>query len=159
MMKISSLNPLLGLATYERWKSAWMNQTEVDEYDYISDRCNPEDVLLSCKLLFPDFVESDGGVFLEHKYDSNVVRCWMEKFRGDLRATERVINHTHLYDVFGGCTEDVDDRVFEQLAEVMALSWRLILCDRFPGKKFEVEASKSDQEYGPVVTFYQSTVA
>lgn len=60
-MKISLLNTLVGLATYERWKSAWINNAEADEYSYISDRCNPEDVLLSCKLLFPNFVESEGG--------------------------------------------------------------------------------------------------
>jgi hypothetical protein len=65
------------------------------------------------------------------------------------------MNHTHLYDIFSGCADEVDDVVFEQLAEIVALSWRLVLKDKFPGIKFSVDVSNSDQDYGPTVTFYQ----
>lgn len=104
---------------------------------------------------FPDFIVDGGGVFLESKYDGDVVKSWLEQFDGDLQATERMINHMHIYDVFEGCSEGVDDRVFEQLAEVIALSWRLVLREKFADKKFSVLVSNSDQDYGPVVTFFQ----
>lgn len=155
-MKINTIDPFLGLSRYEVWKAGWVEKDKVNELSYISSVCNPEDVLLSCKLFFPDFVVVREGVFLESKYDDGAVECWLKQFDGDLRATERMINHTHLYDVFDGCSEDVDDRVFNQLAEVMALSWRLVLGSKFPERKFIVEVSNSDQDYGPVVTFYQS---
>lgn len=154
-MKINTINSLVGLVRYESWKSGWVEKDKVDEFSYISNTCNPEDVLLSCKLFFPDFIVEGGGVFLENKYDNDAFESWFKKFSGDLQATEKMINHTHLYDVFDGCSEDVDDRVFEQLAEVVALSWRLVLSDKFPQKKFNVVVSNSDQDYGPVVTFYQ----
>jgi len=146
---------MLGLDRYESWKSAWMNKDELNELSYISNQCNPEDVLLSSKLFFPDFIVDGEGVFLENKYDIDVVRCWLEKFNGDLHATERMINHMHIYDVFDGCSENVDDRVFEQLAAVIAFSWRLVLREKFSDRNFSVVVSNSDQDYGPVVTFFQ----
>ncbi|MBC3411624.1 hypothetical protein HU720_09960 [Pseudomonas sp. SWRI51] len=146
---------MIGLVRYESWKSEWAKKDEIDELSYISNNCSPEDVLLSSKLFFPDFIVDGDGVFLESKYDGVVVESWLEQFGGDLQATERMINHTHIYDVFEGCSEDVDDRVFEQLAEVIALSWRLVLREKFADKVFSVVVSNSDQDYGPVVTFFQ----
>lgn len=154
-MKVNSILPMFGLVRYESWKSGWAKKDEIDEYSYISSQCNPEDVLLSSKLFFPDFVVDRNGVFLESKYDSSVVGCWLEKFHGDLQATEKMINHIHIYDVFEGCSEDVDNRVFVQLAEVMAFSWRLVLREKFSDKNFNVLVSNSDQDYGPVITFFQ----
>jgi hypothetical protein len=52
MMKINALNEFFGLSRYELWKSGWDNKSQVDEYSYISDQCNPEDVLLSCRIFF-----------------------------------------------------------------------------------------------------------
>ncbi|MFL9813613.1 hypothetical protein D7241_10185 [Stutzerimonas sp. VN223-3] len=132
-----------------------MEKDNVDEFSYLSSKCNPEDVLLSCKLFFPDLIVVGDGVFLESKYDSSVIDSWFKKFGGDLRSVEKMVNHIHLYDVFDGCAEEVDNRVFEQLADVMALSWRMVLSDKFAKRKFEVEVSNSDQSYGPVVTFYE----
>lgn len=66
-----------------------------------------------------------------------------------------MIDHAHLYDVFDGCSEDVDARVFEWLGEVVSLSWRLVLNDMFPERKCNVDVSSSDQDDGPVVTFFQ----
>lgn len=156
MMKINALNEFFGLSRYELWKSGWDNKSQVDEYSYISDQCNPEDVLLSCRIFFPDFVVVENGVFLERNYNSDAFLSWLEIFGGDLHAVERMINHTHLYDLFDGCVEEVDDRVFEQLAEVLVFSWKLILENKFPDRRFDVKISNSEQEYGPVVTFCQA---
>lgn len=155
MIKINTLNTFSGLARYELWKSGWEKKDQVDEYSYISNMCHPEEVLLCSKLFFPGFVCAGGGVFIESRYNDDLFNCWLERFSGDLQATEKMINHTHLYDVFEGCSEEVDDKVFEQLAEVFAFSWRLLLDKKFPDKNFKVEVSNSDQDYGPVVTFYQ----
>ncbi|WP_233473233.1 hypothetical protein [Metapseudomonas otitidis] len=156
MMKINALNEFFGLSRYELWKSGWDNKSQVDEYSYISDQCNPEDVLLSCRIFFPGFVVVENGVFLERNYNSDAFLSWLEIFGGDLHAVERMINHTHLYDLFDGCVEEVDDRVFEQLAEVLVFSWKLILENKFPDRRFDVKISNSEQEYGPVVTFCQA---
>ncbi|NUT69439.1 hypothetical protein HNP01_28640 [Pseudomonas corrugata] len=143
------------MSRYESWASSWSKKDNVDIYSYVSAICKPEDCLLFCRFLFPDFFVSGGAVILSAKYDHDVFSVWLKKFDGDIHAVEKIMNHTHLYDVFAGCTDEVDDVVFEQLAEVIALSWRLVLKDKFPKGKFSVDVSNSDQDYGPTVTFYQ----
>ena len=155
MIKLKAIEPLRGLHRYSAWKAGWADKDSIDVFSYISNECSPEDFLLCCKLLFPDFVIIDGAVLLEHKYEAGTFQSWVSQFNGDLCAIEKVVNHTHMYDVFEGCSDDVDEAVFTQLAEVICLSWRLLLRDKFPDKKFCVDVLNSDQEYGPVVTFYQ----
>lgn len=95
-MKINTIKPLVDLASYESWRSGWMEKSEIDELSYLSTQCHPEDVLLSSKLFFPDFVVVGEAVFLEAKYEDKVFDCWLKQFEGDLQATEKMINHTHL---------------------------------------------------------------
>ena len=156
-MKINTIRPFSGLSRYELWASSWAEKDNIDIFSYVSAVCSPEDCLLFCRLLFPDFFVSQGAVILNAKYDHDVFFVWLKKFDGDVRAVEEIMNHTHLYDVFSGCNDEVDDVVFEQLAELVSLSWRLVLKDKFPERKFSVEVSNSDQDYGPTVTFYQIT--
>lgn len=154
-MKINTIKQFNGLSRYDQWASGWAEKDNIDIFSYVSAVCNPEDSLLFCRLLFPDFFVRDGAVCLSAKYDSEIFSLWLSKYNGDVCAVEKIMNHTHLYDIFAGCSDDVDDVVFEQLAEVVALSWRLVLKDKFPESKFVVDVSNSDQDYGPTVTFYQ----
>ncbi|NWC24818.1 hypothetical protein HYE76_00005 [Pseudomonas tolaasii] len=140
---------------YERWKSQWSDQSELDESSFISDVVHPEDVLLFSKVLFPDFVCHESGVFLESRFTPEAFSEWMEGCDNDVAAVEKLLNHVHLYDVFGGCRDRVDDAVYEQLCRIVAQSWRMVLLSQFPDKQFCVQAIISDQEYGPVVTFSQ----
>lgn len=155
MKKINTIKPLSGLNRYELWRGQWADRSSINIFSYVSDICNPEDSLLFCKLLFPDFVVVDEAVILESNYDGDIFSAWFEKLDGDVGAVERVMNHTHLYDVFAGCSDEVDDVVFEQLCEIVALAWRLVLRDKFPERLFLVDISNTDQDYGPVVTFSQ----
>ncbi|WP_256575416.1 MULTISPECIES: hypothetical protein [unclassified Pseudomonas] len=155
-MKVNTLGQFSGLSRYELWASSWAESDNIDIFSYMSAICKPEDCLLFCRLLFPDFFISQGAIFLNAKYDHEVFLVWLKKLDGDISAVEKIMNHTHMYDVFSGCTDEVDDVVFEQLADTIAFSWRLVLKDKFPGCNFSVEVSNSDQDYGPTVTFYQS---
>ncbi len=111
--------------------------------------------MIFCKWLFPDFVVFEESVILEMKFDEPAFRVWLDHFSGDKAGVERMLNHTHLYDVFSGCGSSVDEVVFEQLSNVLAMSWRMVLKAKFPDRRFHVEAINSDQEYGPVVTFHE----
>lgn len=51
-MKVNTIHPMVGLVRYESWKSEWAKKDKIDELSYISNKCSPEDVLLSCKLFF-----------------------------------------------------------------------------------------------------------
>ncbi|WP_339457430.1 hypothetical protein [Pseudomonas sp. EA_65y_Pfl1_P120] len=154
-MKTVKISEPFSSPKYERWKSQWRDQSELDEFSYISDVVHPEDALLFCKVLFPDFVLHESGVFLESRFTVEAFLDWMETCNNDVVAVEKVLNHMHLYDVFGGCRERVDEAVYEQLCRIVAQSWRMVLLSKFPERKFCVQAIVSDQEYGPVVTFSQ----
>ncbi|WP_426132566.1 hypothetical protein [Pseudomonas sp. PWP3-1b2] len=154
-MKIIKVVDSVSSTKYERWKSQWADQSELDEFSYISDVVHPEDALMFCKVLFPDFVVHESGVFLESSFTVEAFVSWMEPCNNDVVAVEKVLNHLHLYDVFAGCGSRVEDAVYEQLCRIVAQSWRMLLLSKFPEKKFCVQAIVSDQEYGPVVTFSQ----
>lgn len=154
-MKIIKSTDLVSSPKYERWKTQWEDQSELDEFFYISDVVHPEDALMFCKVLFPDFVVHESGVFLESRFTVEAFSSWMETCNSDVVAVEKVLNHMHLYDVFGGCSDRVDEAVYEQLCRIVAQSWTMVLLSKFPEKKFSVQAIVSDQEYGPVVTFSQ----
>ncbi|MGC6373561.1 hypothetical protein [Pseudomonas sp. K2I15] len=154
-MKIINSIDSVSSPKYEHWKSQWGDQSELDGLSYISDVVHPEDALMFCKVLFPDFVFHESGVFLENGFTVEAYSSWMESCNNDVVAVEKLLNHMHLYDVFGGCTDRVDEAVYEQLCRIVAQSWRMVLLSKFPEKKFCVQTIISDQEYGPVVTFSQ----
>ncbi|NWE41978.1 hypothetical protein HX875_21065 [Pseudomonas yamanorum] len=152
-MKIINSIDSVSSPKYEQWKSQWRDQSELDGLSYISDVVHPEDALMFCKVLFPDFVFHESGVFLESGFTVEAYSRWMKNCNNDVVAVEKLLNHMHLYDVFGGCTDRVDEAVYEQLCRIVAQSWRMVLLSKFPERKFCVQAIISDQEYGPVVTF------
>lgn len=154
-MKIIKITGSISSPKFEHWKRQWEDQSELDEFSYISDVVHPEDALMFCKVLFPDFVFHESGVFLESRFTVESFSSWMETCNNDVVAVEKVLNHMHLFDVFGGCRERVDEAIYEQLCRIVAQSWRMVLLSKFPEKKFCVQAIVSDQEYGPVVTFSQ----
>lgn len=39
------------------------------------------------------------------------------------------LNHLHLFDVFEGCRDRVDDAVYEQLCRIVAQSWRMVVTE------------------------------
>lgn len=158
MKIVSSFAKVMGLKKFESWRAGWEEAESIDIFSYVEDVVSPEDSLIFCKLLFPDFVVFEDSVILEMKFDEPAFRVWLDHFSGDKSGVEKVLNHTHLYDVFSGSGSSVDDVVYEQLSNVLAMSWRMVLKERFPGRRFHVEAINSDQEYGPVVMFYQVRV-
>lgn len=155
MKIIKSFAKLTGLKRFAAWRAGWQEPASVDLFSYIEDVVSPEDSLIFCKWLFPDFVVFEDSVILEMKFDEPAFRVWLDHFSGDKAGVERMLNHTHLYDVFSGCGSAVDEVVFEQLSNVLAMSWRMVLKAQFPDRSFHVEAINSEQEYGPVVTFHE----
>ncbi|HCE6529097.1 TPA: hypothetical protein NHO57_005003, partial [Pseudomonas aeruginosa] len=132
MKKIVSFKDLKCLSNYELWRSGWENKNEIDVFSYISYEIRPEDLLILGKLVFPDFILDRGAVILEMNYEEKKFNDWMGRLENDIQSVERFINHTHIYDIFSGCNEDVEDEIFEQLAHMLSLSWRLILKEKFP---------------------------
>jgi len=154
MNGIYTIPPVTDAVKYEAWKSQWAQQQGLDVFSYISDQCHPEQMLLFSKVLFPDFLTCEGGVFLERNFAAETFAARMAEMH-DIRKVERVMNNVHVYELFEQCANNVSDNVFLQLRNVLEFSWGMVLKEKFPEKKFFVEVSDSESNYGPVITFFQ----
>ncbi|MFB6722390.1 hypothetical protein ACFCV3_19595 [Kribbella sp. NPDC056345] len=102
-------------------------------------------------LLSPDFIEYNGCVVLEFVFDTGGIDAWIERFEGDRKAVEGVVNHIHLWDLFKPKSE-TESVALVQLAQQMAISWKVAAASQFPGRDFVVESSDGSDDYGPTVT-------
>jgi hypothetical protein len=142
---------LVGLDSLEKWKS-----TDLNIWDYISDKISPEDILISSKLYFPRFIKSHGFYIIEINYDENhfeeSVKNWSQK--QNLNKTEFEIswNDTKLYDLFSGSSVDISDNTLIQLGKILEFSWMCALKMQFPDEKFATQFRHSEEEYGPIIT-------
>ena len=124
-------------------------------------------------LFVPDFVEVDGALILAEHYQpteewQDNFQRWRGRCGGDLSQVERMLNHTHVYDLFGD-----EDPVQELLGEparqrlpqppdqvrrtflgVLAATWRGTVAARFPGEDIRV-VTDPDENEGGVITVYR----
>lgn len=139
---------------YAHWKEQWLKPQDIDIFSYIGMEGDPEKALAFCAVLFPSFIVRDNAVFLDFNYSDAGYEEWYRPFQGDISLLESVINHVHLFDVFSH-SSGIEEVVFVQLANVIALSWNMLLRDKFPDRNFCVEMSNIEQDYGPIITFFQ----
>ena len=52
------------------------------------------------RILWPDFVEHDGCIFLGESLDEAIYRTWLAQTKGDKKRVEAVMNHQHIVDLF-----------------------------------------------------------
>ncbi|MFT9417960.1 hypothetical protein [Acetobacter sp.] len=137
-----------------------MNSIEKDSYldkiSYISRNCSPYNAIFFCSLLFPSFVFIDGCYILEYYYTEENFRNAVRNCGGDKRKIEEGMNNTLIYEIFDHFSESVSDVVYEEIAEIIKFSWDMILKKEIPEHNFIVECIIDEQNYGPVVTFYQA---
>lgn len=112
----------------------------------------PIEIMSVGRFLLPDFVEYEGGIFLKTRFKEKRVSEWLEKLN-DVSEVEKIINHTHIYDVFL-YAKDATDEEYLQVAKLLQRSWTIALATVFPNKMFDVTLHNSDQDYGPIVSFY-----
>ncbi|MFJ4605623.1 hypothetical protein [Pseudomonas atacamensis] len=155
MQVINSIPLVLDTEPFDTWKQQWANQEGLDIHSYINDQCHPEQILMFSPLLFPTFIVSEGGVFLERNFSQEAYARSVNLAAGDMAEVERLMNYVKIYDVFGQFGNGVSPRIFHQLCEMIGFAWRMVLKEKFPDTLFTVEVSNSDEDYGPVVTFYQ----
>lgn len=139
------------------WKKQWGEPDEMDLSDYVSFNIHPEDALSVLALTNPAFVEVDGCVFLGNNFEADNHEKWRDQFEGDKYKLQLLINHVHIYDLFANCNDDVEDSVFEKVGEFLKCSYAHALKSLYPERVFVVSLSIGDEDYGPVLTFYEKT--
>lgn len=105
-------------------------------------------------LFWPEFIEYEGCVFIGRE-PPETYQEWKEKFKGNVKSIEEMLNHHHLFDVFGLKQGTPEQILF--LGRKLKELWFLKLTRDYPDKKFIVELDKKfDQETdNPEITFYQ----
>lgn len=102
-------------------------------------------------ILWPDFVEFQGCVFLDFKFDEEGVNGWLSQLKGDLRAVEAVVNQVHLWDVLAPASPE-EYEVLPRLAGKVSDMWRAAARLAFPGREFQISVADDPEEYGPTLT-------
>jgi len=137
------------------WKNQYPESQDMSVYDYISHNFHPDDVLIISLLFFPKLIEVNGAIFLEHRYTPETYSKWVGEFGNDRQSIEKMINHIHIYDIFGYCTDNVDDSVFEMVGRLLHLSWMSHFKYEYSHFNLVVEYSYVESDYGPTLYVYQ----
>src|SRR5690349_11931199 len=79
--------------------SQWNNGRGIDVDSWLNGIGSFEHAIAYGNLFWPEFVEHDGCIFVGGVNPKNY-KAWLKQTRGDKAATERVMNHLHLGDLF-----------------------------------------------------------
>jgi len=123
----------------------------VDSVDFLTRHGRLSHWLVVAHVLWPEFVEVDGCVLWSRVYEPANLREWQARLPGRPAAVERTLNQLMLWQVIDCRDTPEDNAALAALAAVIARSWRAALAERFPDKRFDVEAVATED--GPVVTF------
>lgn len=123
---------------------------------------SPEFIVISLELIFPEFIEVDGCVFLKDKFGDPEnfikVRHSREGIDYDKEHYECIINRIKLDELFDDkyvCWDDADKYAYsiDYLGKVMERSWKRELEYRFKDRKFHVEYYQDINE-GQMIYFH-----
>ena len=149
------MEKLDNIKKFRDWKNNWTSKDSLGLIEYISFNIHPDDVIILGNLFFPDFVEIEDSVFLSINFDEDIYTQLRLKSEYNKEDIEKTLNRIRVYDIFANCTDDVDEKVFEKVAELLRQSWSNHLKYKFPKRKFCVELIINEYEYGPLLLIFQ----
>jgi len=153
-MKNNNLFDLTMLHGYKKMKSE-LGKPDLRIWEYLNYKADFELAFVFSKLFWPDFMQVDGCILLVEQYDPKSFEMWKQKFNGDCKKIESIINHIHIYDLFLNCeTEGFDITLLENLGQILLKCWGCALRELFPDKQFHFQYSTEPEEYGPTISFY-----
>lgn len=140
---------------FYEWRQGWSDPDALRPENYLDEDNALKVVLMSQWLFCPDFVEVRGGFFRLHDATLRNVDHWLQSPGMTLTDIELLLNTVHLWSIFQNCDISGLDEALDTLAEAVASSWRGVLRDRFPDRRFTVLADDTATgHYGPGVTFF-----
>jgi hypothetical protein len=141
MENVQGLTPLdtSTLPIFQRYKEeneSWI--PDFDTWSYLNLRADFDLAAAFAKMFWPDFVEVEDCVILQRNYSLEAFAEWMERYDGDRRAVESMLNHTHIADLFLNSPRDVTypDELYEFVAHALIYGWKQALHDKYPEKRF-----------------------
>ena len=130
--------------------------------EYAVFKLSPDLLVAITTLFFPEFVVHENGVFFAERFSVPLYNSWYRgHYKGDLAATERMINHVHLGESYRGVFEQLNKQNLYFVGEVLVQTWKAALTYEFPERFFEVRGTPYETGFGPdagdfIITFWQS---
>ena len=139
--------------SYKEENESWI--PDFDTWSYLNLRADFDLAAAFAKMFWPDFIEIDGCVILQSNYSAEAFAEWMERYDGDGRAVESMLNHVHISDLFLNSPRDVtySEALLEFLAHALMFGWKQALQDKYPDKHFIFTLRHG---YGPEISFHQA---
>jgi hypothetical protein len=135
------------LNKYTEWENA--NKGNWTISSYLNQFYDVNAALAFTKFFFPTFIEKQGCVIIDFRYDEMIFNQWYDKFEGDVSLVEKYCNLYDVADYFHinqSSTEERQNILVEDLAKALTKVWQLNCNLLFPNKKLIVERFKEHGE-------------
>jgi hypothetical protein len=120
--------------------SLWNGGRGIDVGSWINGRGSFEHAIAYSHLFWPELVEHDDCIFRLDVYNLERYQAWLKSTQGNKTATEQVMNHIHLGDLFpNSSTRTMPQKNY--LARLLKETWECKLQREFPGVATVVELS------------------
>jgi hypothetical protein len=139
----------------------WNSGKGVDLETWIGCEGDHKHLIGYARLLWPDFVEHDGCVFLGDPIDEESERNyqgWLARTNGDKKRVEAVMNHQHILDIFSRSHHERPTReVIVYIGRLMKDIYQTKLHRDFSDRTFTVEFTEDGvQDLADYhITFFQ----
>jgi hypothetical protein len=132
------------LEKYQLWKSR--NNIANSLFDYmreslLADDCSPDIIVCVFRLLFPDFLEKDGMIFLKEQFSQEK----FDQLRSQEMEASKIEYWTNLLAV-SDLMPSLPHSFMEEIIFKIRKSWETCLAEAYPGKNFNVELVPDDND-------------
>ncbi|MHB8214538.1 MAG: hypothetical protein ACYDDS_00530 [Candidatus Sulfotelmatobacter sp.] len=136
----------------------WNSGKGIDIDGWISCEGDHKHLIGYARILWPDFTEHDGCIFLGDRVEEENYQAFLAQTKGDKTRVEAVMNHQHIVDLFSRSHPERPTReVVIYLGRLMKDILESKLSRDFPGRKITVSFPEGDLEelLEYQITFFQ----
>ncbi len=132
------------LIDYQKWKD--LNGEDFSLFDYLrgslaSGECSPDIVVSFARLLFPEFLEKEGMIFLKEQFSQEK----FDQFRSQGMEPSKIEYWINLLAVSDLITS-LPDSFVKELTLNIKRSWETCLAESYPKKIFNVDLIQDDDD-------------
>jgi hypothetical protein len=122
------------------------NGAGIDVDSWIASVGNYEQLIAYGHVLWPDFLEYDDCVFFADRFSEQNYRVFMERTKGNKRAVETVMNHTHIMDICCNAQPRPNRDMILFVGRLLKDMWQAKLNRDFPKRRVMVSFPEEFQE-------------
>lgn len=117
----------------------WNSGRGIDIESWIGCQGDHKHLIAYARILWPNFTEHDGCIFLGDCVDEENYRAFLAQTKGNKTAVEKVLNHRHIVDIFSRSHREMPStEVVVYVGRLMKEIWRAKLDRDFPDRKIKV---------------------